>query len=310
MSGKRPYFSIIIPTYNRPQQLARCLQSLVKVTYARDRFEVIVVNDGGERPLPELIANISRAINLRVISQPNQGPATARNIGAAAAIGTYLVFTDDDCTPAHDWLDCLAEGVGEETAVGGQTINAFPENVFSTTSQLLIDYLYTYYNQPIGTFFTSNNFAVPQKLFLEVGGFDTNMPLAAGEDREFCDRWRYLGHSLRFVPEAIVTHWHWLTAGSFLRQHVNYGRGAWQYHQIRAQRKQVPLRLEPILFYLNLVRFPFGKQRFFPAVIHANLLAAAQAANAAGFLISKRKGARGKGQGGKGARRQRGKAAK
>ncbi len=302
---KRPYFSIIIPTYNRPQQLERCLQSLVKVTYPRDRFEVIVVNDGGERPLPECIADISQTIALRVISQPNQGPATARNTGAEAANGTCLAFTDDDCTPAHDWLDCLAAGMGEETAVGGQTINAFPQNAFSATSQLLIDYLYAYYNRPFGTFFTSNNFAVPKKLFLEIGGFDIDMPLAAGEDREFCDRWRYLGFSLRFVPEATVMHWHWLTAVSFWRQHFNYGRGAWQYHQIRAQRKQIPLCLEPISFYINLVRFPFGKQRFFRAVIHAKLLAAAQVANAVGFFISKRKGVRGQG-----AKRQRGKGAK
>lgn len=294
MDRKRPYFSIIIPTYNRPQQLERCLKSLAQLTYPRDRFEVIVVNDGGERPLPNEIEKISANVNLQIITQPNQGPATARNTGASAAKGALLAFTDDDCSPAPDWLDCLAAGVGEETAVavGGRTINAFPENAFSTASQLLIDYLYAYYNQNSGTFFTSNNLAVPKKLFLEVGGFDTNMPLAAGEDREFCDRWRHLGFSLRFIPDAIVRHWHWLTAVSFWRQHFNYGRGAWQYHQIRAKRQQMSLKVEPFSFYLNLIRFPFSQQRFLPAVIHAKLLGMAQVANAAGFFWERGKNGR------------------
>jgi GT2 family glycosyltransferase len=75
-----------------------------------------------------------------------------------------------------------------------------PDNPFSTASQLLIDYLYEYYNidSPQSLFFASNNFAVARKLFNQVGQFDLNFPLAAGEDREFCDRWLFHGYSLYY----------------------------------------------------------------------------------------------------------------
>ena len=286
MSEKRPFFSIIIPTYNRPQQLARCLMSIAKLDYPREQFEVVVVNDGGEHLDSNQIDQFSSLINFHLLLQPNQGPATARNTGASAANGTILAFTDDDCEPAPDWLTILEKGLGEETAVavGGKTINAYPENVFSTASQLLIDYLYDYYNLPTGTFFTSNNFAVPKKLFLEAGGFDTTMPLAAGEDREFCDRWRYLGYTLRFVPDAVVQHRHWLTARKYWRQHFSYGKGAFQFHQIRAERKQAPVKVEPASFYIKLMSYPFSRQKSWLSFLYAKLFGVAQFANALGFF--------------------------
>ncbi|MFQ5436566.1 MAG: glycosyltransferase family 2 protein, partial [Anaerolineae bacterium] len=262
MSAERPTFSIIIPTYNRPQKLERCLLACTQLVYPPQRFEVIVVNDGGERPLTALITRFAAKILVRLLNQKNQGPAAARNAGAAAAQGAYLAFIDDDCVPAPGWLTGFADGWGGETAValGGKTVNAYAENRYAAASQLLIDYLYAYYNQPAGTFFTSNNLAVPRTLFEEVGGFDPAMPLAAGEDREFCDRWRHVGYALRYVPAAVVMHYHWLGGASFWRQHFNYGRGAWQFHQIRARRRERPLQVEPFSFYRELLLFPFSQR--------------------------------------------------
>src|SRR5262245_60503957 len=108
MIQKQPVFSIVIPTYERPRQLAACLQTLARLDYERERFEVIVVDDGGKTPLVNVIAPFHDRLYLTLLTRPNAGPAVARNTGAAQAKGQFLAFTDDDCRPAPDWLKCLA----------------------------------------------------------------------------------------------------------------------------------------------------------------------------------------------------------
>ncbi|MCA9925830.1 MAG: glycosyltransferase [Anaerolineales bacterium] len=288
--GELPSFSLIIPTYNRPEPLALCLQACAQLDYPCERLELIVVNDGGERPLTNLIAPFREKIDIRLVNQTNQGPATARNAGAAVAEGEYLAFTDDDCAPDTGWLRFLAQGFARETAValGGHTVNVLRNNLFATASQQLVDFLYAYFNRPAATFFTSNNFAIARTLFLEVGGFRHDMPLAAGEDREFCDRWRHGGNRLHYVPEAVVYHRHHLTARSFWRQHFNYGRGAWHFHQVRAQRKQQKVQIESFSFYRDLLLYPLAQQRTARAALQVGLLGVSQVANAVGFFYERR----------------------
>ena len=288
MNEQWPFFSIIVPTYNRPKKLARCLRSLAALNYPRDRFEVIVVDDGGSQPLAAVMAEFEPEINLRCLVQPNRGPAIARNFGARQAHGRFLAFTDDDCDPASAWLRQLAIQLSEEPEkmVGGYTRNALPRNPFSITSQLLIYFLYHYYNQTESKarFFTSNNFAVAAKLFWQVGGFDETMPLAAGEDREFCDRWLDHGFGMIYMPRAVIYHEHYLHPFSFWRQHFNYGRGAWLYRWLRSQRKNEAVRLESPQFYLQLISFPLTMAQDIRAYILTIMLGFTQTANAAGFL--------------------------
>jgi glycosyltransferase involved in cell wall biosynthesis len=148
MSLETMIFSIIVPTYARPEKLTACLQSFVKLEYPRDRFQVIVVNDSTEISLESTVAPFQDQINLTLLTQPNSGPATARNTGAFAATGKFLVFTDDDCTVTPDWLQTLENRfrVRPDCLIGGRTVNALPDNIYSTASQQLIDYLYSYYN--------------------------------------------------------------------------------------------------------------------------------------------------------------------
>lgn len=282
------FFSIVIPTYNRPERLEKCLQSMTQLEYPCDRFEVIVVDDGSQMPLTNIIAQFETEIALRLIRQDNAGPASARNTGAAAAQGTYLVFTDDDCQPHSHWLSALAESIADrpDALIGGCTVNALPENLYSTTSQLLIDYLYHYYNQVKGeaTFFASNNFAVPRNAFQRLGGFDTSFPLAAGEDREFCDRWRYHQMPMEYAPEMKIDHGHRLSLASFWRQHFNYGRGAFCFHTARAKRVDGSVKVEPFTFYTGLLTYPFRRSPILAGSLMASLLVLSQVANVVGFF--------------------------
>lgn len=294
MKQMQPFFSVIIPTFNRPGQLATCLQALARLAYPRDRFEVIVMDDGGSAPLDDVVNRFHGALTLKLLRQENVGPAAARNRGASEAGGEFLVFTDDDCAPAPNWLQTLAAQfvASPDCAVGGQTLNALTHNLYSTASQLLISYLFSYYNAVphAARFFPSSNLAFPTERFRAIGGFDVTYPRAAAEDRELCDRWLHHGHRMIYAAEAVVYHAHDLAFRTFLRQHFHYGQGAFRYHQVRARRGQHRITVEPPSFYFNLLRYPFVSAQGVKAPFLMLLLVVTQVANAAGFFWERTKG--------------------
>ena len=291
LMNKQPtLFSIIVPTYNRPDKLMACLQSFVALEYPRDGFQVIVVNDSNEISVESTISPFQNQLNLVLLTQPNSGPATARNTGAFAAAGKFLVFTDDDCTVATDWLQHLEKRFWEtpDCLIGGRTVNALPDNIYSTASQQLIDYLYSYYNA-IGDraqFFTSNNFALPAEAFQKIGGFDRTFSLAAGEDREFCFRWLNSGGRAVYAPEVTVYHSHALTLRKFWRQQFNYGRGAFLFGKIISKR-EAKGQLQSLSFYLNLLTYPFSQGSGIQKLFIAALFLVSQAGIAAGLFWEK-----------------------
>jgi len=283
-----PFFSVIIPTYARPGPLAACLESLTRTGYPRHRFEVIVVDDGSGNP-PEAVVDACRdRLDVTLMVQPHAGPAAARNAGAAHARGEYLAFTDDDCLPSPVWLLAFASRFAKVPghALTGRTLNALTGNRYATASQLLISYLYAYYNAEPGQgrFFTSNNLALPAAEFLSIGGFDTTFPRASAEDRELCDRWLQSDHAITYAPEALIYHAHALTLRTFWRQHFNYGRGAFHFHKIRAARDQERIKVEPLSFYWDLLRYPVSRGLGWRGPHIAMLLAVSQIANTLGFF--------------------------
>ena len=280
-------FSIIIPTYNRPESLRQCLQSITQIDYPCDCFEVIVVDDGSTVSLDKVIAPFQATITLKLITQSNAGPGKARNTGAKAAKGIILAFTDDDCQPASNWLRALAsyfrgdvQLAGLPMAIGGHTQNLLTQNVYSQASQSLVDYIYEQYNPDLENagFFTSNNLAVLSAGFHSINGFKETFPLAAAEDREFCDRWKAKGYRLMYAREALVGHAHKLTLRSFWQQQFNYGRGAFHFYQHSTQR-------HPWTFYLNLLRYPFRQKSHLVALTMAFLFLMSQIAVATGLLF-------------------------
>ena len=165
-------------------------------------------------------------------------------------------------------------------------LNALTHNLYSTASQLLISYLFSYYNAVphAARFFPSSNLAFPTERFRAIGGFDVTYPRAAGEDRELCDRWLHHGYRMIYEAEAVVYHAHDLTFRAFLHQHFHYGQGAFCFHQVRARRRRHRVTVEPLSFYLNMLRYPFVSAQGVKAPFLMLLLVVAQVANAAGFF--------------------------
>lgn len=295
-----PAFSVVVPTYQRPERLAACVRAVAGLRPPEGGFELIVVNDGGADPEP-VVAEAAEGgpggaepLAWRCLHQDNAGPAAARNHGVAHARGRRIAFTDDDCTPEPAWLTALAPHLDRtpDALVGGSIVNRLP-HAASTASQQLIDYLYGYFDGRPGRprFFCSNNMALSRDAFDRVGGFDVTTLRASAEDRELCDRWHHRGLPLVYEPAAVVGHAHAMTVGQFWRQHVNYGRGAHYFRAARAADGRGEVRREPWAFYFGLLAHPFGDRAAGHPLRQAALMMLSQVANTAGFVAQARRAA-------------------
>jgi GT2 family glycosyltransferase len=289
-----PRFSVVVPTYRRPDKLAACLAALAVQRLPRDEFEVLVVDDGSGEAPRDVMTEARRSLNVCLIEASHAGPAAARNLGAAHSRGRWLAFTDDDCRPAPDWLAAFGARVeaAPDAVLGGCTENALVDNPYATASHDLLHYLYTYFNPDPSRahLFASNNLCVPRAGFLEVGGFDAAAfrDLAGGEDREFCERWVEMGRRMEYVPEAVVRHAHPLDLRRFWHQHFAYGRGAYRLRVARARRGAGSVKIEPPRFYLGLLLA--GKRSSPSQTLRlVSLLGLSQVANAAGFFYELRR---------------------
>ena len=146
---------------------------------------------GARAPPETVIADFHKCLDVMLLKQAHTDPRQPATL-VPRERRANLAFTDDDCEPAADWLQTLAKRftATPDCAIGGKTLNNLPRqpvfNGQSNAHRLPI----AYYNaDPLqARFFASNNMALPSERFHMIGGFDTTFPIAAGEDRELCDR--------------------------------------------------------------------------------------------------------------------------
>lgn len=279
------FFSVIIPTYRRPDALRTCLAALARQDFPRDQYEVIVVDDGSDTSLEPLVQSFQGLMTVRLLRQRNAGPAAARNKGSQYANGRFLAFTDDDCQVAGDWLSRFAERFerNPNQLLGGQTINALTKNPCSSASQLILDAVYDHYNADPdrARFFASQNMAMPLDRYRQLGGFDTRFQTS--EDRDLCDRWAASGLPLTYVHSAVMFHSHAMTLPRFFRQHFHYGRGAYRFHRARAKRGAGDFEVDSG-FYAECFIRPFTTAKGLWALQLFSLLIVWQFANTLGFF--------------------------
>ena len=115
------FISVILCTYNRARLLERALCSLSRQSISPDHFEVIVVDDGSHDDTETVCKKMFNELsNLRYVSMgSNSGTSSARNLGITASVGDYLLFTDDDCIVAENWVECMADALDKEPIVAG-----------------------------------------------------------------------------------------------------------------------------------------------------------------------------------------------
>jgi glycosyltransferase involved in cell wall biosynthesis len=287
-----PRFSVIVPTFRRKDALARCLDALARQAYPRERFEVVVADDGSGETPSDVVERFSGLMSVSLVEASHGGPGAARNAAAVRARGEHLAMTDDDCVPEPDWLARLDGAVcaSPGALVGGRVENGLDDNPMAEASQLLIDYLYEYFASDLSStirFFTTNNLAVPAERFRQLGGFDVVSIGETAEDRDLCDRWVRSGGTLVYEPSAVVRHHSPLSFTGFVRQHIRYGRGAVLFHAARVTRGGPPVRLEPLAFYVGMLRHPARRHPGANAIIPTLLVAASQLSYASGYFAQR-----------------------
>jgi len=287
-SVEKPTVSIIIPTYRRPALLKKCLASIAAARLPRARSEVIVIDDGESVSIDGLLKKFDPLFRLTILRQRQAGPSMARNRGAVAAKGEYLVFLDDDCQVPPNWWLQIKSAIRQhpQAIIGGRIVNGLRANPYAATSQALIDFICSgrAHSERPPTFFTSNNLIIPATGFHNIGGFNPRYPFA-GDDREVCYRWRRSGGKLAYVPDLMVLHFHHMNLAAFWRQHYRYGRGTLRYHLNRARyESQRYIELESMTFYLNLLIYNCRRPSPIARRIRLALTLISQFATAMGFV--------------------------
>jgi len=216
-------YSVIIPAYQAEATLPRCLAALDDQSVAPDRYEIIVVDDGSRDNTAAAAEKLARSDRsgrppVRVIRASHGGPARARNIGAAAAQGRILLFTDADCEPAPDWLQHMTDAV-EADGVSGVK-GAYRTHQRSWVARFVQQEYQDKYDRMLPQssidFVDTYSAAYRREVFEAGGGFDP--ALSVNEDQELSFRLASQGKRLIFAPQALVYHQHVTSAWRYLRR--------------------------------------------------------------------------------------------
>ena len=214
-------FSIIIPVYNRPQEVDELLESLCAQTL-KD-FEVVVVEDGSTEKCDTVCEKYKDRLALSYHYKPNSGPGPSRNYGAERSQGEYLIILDSDVIVPENYLETVQQELDREPcdAFGG------PDRAHAsfTPIQKAINYSMTSFfttggirggKKKMDKFYPrSFNLGIRKNVYEALGGF---APMRYGEDIDLSTRIFKSGYSCRLFPEAFVYHKRRVKFSSFFRQ--------------------------------------------------------------------------------------------
>ncbi len=221
------FFSIIIPLYNRPQEIDELLTTLCVQTYTQ--FEVLVIEDGSSLTAKEIVNRYTDKLDIKYFFKPNEGQGFARNYGFERAKGDYFVIFDSDCLIPHDYLEIVKDYLYDHDldAYGGP--DAAHDSF--TPVQKAISYGMTSVfttggirgsKNHVGQFHPrSFNMGVSREVWEKVGGFKLTR---LGEDIEYSIRIHQSGFKIGLIPGARVFHKRRTSMLQFYKQIHFFGR--------------------------------------------------------------------------------------
>ncbi len=253
---RAPEMTVVIPSRERPERLERCLDSILRCAYPRDRFSVVVVDNAPVSDATwQLVDAYAEHFDGRVVYAREDAPgsASARNRGLALVETELVAMTDDDTIVDAHWLTEVARAfdeVGEAACVTGQVVPAeletpaqlwfeqyggftlgFERRIFDLDAHRPDDRLYPW---TAGNFGTGNNFSFRTAALRDIGGFDPALgngtPTLGGVDSEVLLRTVLSGHAIVYEPGALVHHFHRRDYGDLRRQVYSYGVGLTAYY--------------------------------------------------------------------------------
>ena len=221
-------FSIIVPVYNRPNEVDELLDSLTKQDYA-DTFEIVLVEDGSTNKCDTIVAKYKDELDISYYYKANSGPGASRNYGMKRAKGNYFLIFDSDCVIPKQYLSEVAKGLSANyTACFGGSDAAMDS--FSNLQKAI--------NYSMTSFFTTGgirgkseklqkfqprsfNMGLAKEAFEATGGFAQIHP---GEDPDLVLRLWVLGYKTQLINKAFVYHKRRISWSKFYTQVNKFGQ--------------------------------------------------------------------------------------
>ncbi len=218
-------YSIIVPVFNRPDEVSELLDSLARQT--QKDFEVLVVEDGSEKPCKDVCDKYTDILDLHYYYKDNSGPGQSRNYGAERASGEWLIVLDSDVVLPEGYMQAVADGTGDGLSAWGGP-DAAHESF--TPVQKAISYSMTSFfttggirggKAKLDKFYPrSFNMGIRRDVYRQLGGFSK---MRFGEDIDFSYRIVEAGFKTALIPDAWVWHKRRTDLKKFFRQVFNSG---------------------------------------------------------------------------------------
>lgn len=244
---KFSFVSIIIPVYNGEKTIVRCVESLLRQDYPRERYEIIVVDNFSKDRTAELLQSYAVGSRIRVLSETQILNAEgARNTGIRAAKGDILAFTDADCVAEPNWLSELVCG-HEDPRVGsfiGEILPLEPHTVIERYRGVV----FLSQRKDEGKVVPgcrTGNCAFRRTMLDEVGLFDVSA--VAGADFGLFWRGHRQGWKHIVNYDAVIYHKNYSTLGELWRQSLRYGGGLKYRIPLYANEQDLPNLYPPTL---------------------------------------------------------------
>lgn len=250
--ASEPLLSVVMPTYNRRAILPEALNALEAQTLSRERFELVIVDDGSTDDTPAFLSRYLKEspLHVRCDAQENKGPGAARNRGVRQAHGWLILFLGDDIMVAPDLLDQhlawhrerLEDSVavlGRITWDPGRPITPFMWWLENGGPQ----YKYWAIQDPENAgyrHFYASNISFKRQFLLQKGLFDEEFPYASTEDTELGLRLERQGMRMTYNAQAVGHHDHYTTLAGAVRRMVRVGESELIFRRKTGQ--EIPIR--------------------------------------------------------------------
>ena len=219
--------SLIIPVYNRPEEVRELFQSLVEQSFEAP-YEIVLVEDGSTDTAETVVRDFEDQLSITYLTKANSGPGDSRNYGMRKAAGNYFIILDSDCILPPDYLQNVQDALEQEyvDCFGG------PDSAHASFNSLqqAINYSMTSFwttggirgHKKAADKFQprSFNMGLSREAFEKTGGFGNIHP---GEDPDLSLRLKALGFKTKLFPEAVVFHKRRINWRSFFKQVRKFG---------------------------------------------------------------------------------------
>lgn len=223
-TAEPPTVSVVLPVHNGAGTIRECVASLLAQRYPRDRYEVIVVDNGStDTTLASLVEFGSQ---IRLLEESRRGAGAARNRGIRDAAGAVIAFIDADATADPDWLGALVGASGDSAvgAAGGRILSRRPCNRIELFGEVIHDQQAAVRSDP--PYLATGSWASRRDVLACVGLFDES--LLRGQDADLAWRIHQAGYQLVYQPEAVVYHRNERTVLGLCREGFTHGIAAVQ----------------------------------------------------------------------------------